>query len=189
MDTASKWLETGLEYFTRTGKVDLNQISKQLGLSKSSFYNIYVTENGRKPLEKYRDDVLDELERRLDAILTLGKQLTYDNPVPESYRMGLEVIRKNYIVYRAIGQFAIMPNDKRAFGIYEKIQGKLYPLIQHNIKRMYPNISDVLLKTIVTGLLYAATLFMVHEPNPDNFVQFALKAYDDLYFASLETNK
>jgi hypothetical protein len=189
LNIADKWIQAGLEHFTLTGKVELNKISISVGLSKSSFYNLYHVDKGRKPLQIFFDDILEELDRRMDDIMTQGEQIIFNKPVPESYREGIKVIMKNYSVYRSLGVLSTLHHNKKAHQIFDKCHARLVPMVKHLIHQMYPEIQEAVLDTAVAGLLYGGTLFMLKEPNLHAFAEFAHNTYDNLYYASLKHRK
>ena len=60
---ATSWIHTGIKVLARTGKLELNEVCRERGKFKPSFYHIYPNFEDSRGVDRFEEDVLQHHER------------------------------------------------------------------------------------------------------------------------------
>jgi len=133
-DKSVLWISKGIEYYANNGDLKLNNISKTVGLSKTSFYNIYPNYESRSGFDRYKKDLVDFIDYNLTNTFNQINEIIDKYSGNDIQKMFADTCYQNYIYFKCLALMNIEKEDFELIIVSQKIHKNFQKIIIKYLK-------------------------------------------------------
>ena len=122
---ATSWIHAGIRVLARTGKLELNEVCRERGKFKPSFYHIYPNFEDSRGMDRFIDDVLQHHQRILLAFFDSIRRLYILYSDMDKTVHGIVDLLAEYLDYHKCS--ALLRNSSQTDPKMEKYWERIYP--------------------------------------------------------------
>lgn len=135
-DKSVMWISKGIEYYAENRNLKLNNICKTIGLSKTSFYNIYPNSETSNGFDRYKHDFIDFFDYKLTTIFDQIKDATDRYSCNDLKKIFIEICYQNYTYLKCLALMVIEKEESELIIVGQKIHKEFQKVLAYYLKKV-----------------------------------------------------
>jgi len=166
---ATSWIHAAIKALAATGKIEVNEVCRIRGKSKSSFYNVYPNMDGSRGKERFVDDVIEHHDHVMQEYDKMSRRLLiiYEN-YSDAVEEAINLLGEFFDYHKCSAQIRIRAITNKKFKDYWEVLQAGYAKRYDNFKKVYDMNRDSDLDR--HGLVLVFDLIL-YSKDKDDFVQ------------------
>ena len=162
-DKSAKWIKKGIEHYIENRNIKLNDLCKSVGLSKTSFYNIYPNFENSKGFDRYKLDLIGFIDYKLLTIFGKLVELIEVSSAENMHKIFAEGCFQNYKYFKCLALLVIEKDDADLILVGKKIDKEFKKVIIKHLNKLTDKKKVTGMKNALISTIYHQSL--VSEPN------------------------
>jgi hypothetical protein len=175
------WIDAGIKHFSNSGKVEINKLCKEVGLTKPSFYHVYPNWPNSRGMDRFLLDLFKELDNRLVRMeLELEAQFNISS-ISDSVDILLKIIERNFVEFRCLAQLSGNSEHNVSKELFHKHHNFLCLLKQRLFINFYREMSEETAYLICSSILISGYVIAAHDMDKRKWREHVLSVNKQLY--------
>ena len=175
------WIDTGLDQFSDSGKIEINKLCREVKLTKPSFYHVYPNWPDSRGVERFFLDMLQELDRRLDNLEKVMSDILDLSTIHESLDKLLKVIENNFIEFRCLAQLSSDFAEGKAKEIFQKHHHIFCSYKVRIFHEYFPDLSKETAYLLCSSILISGYIIAINNRDVTMWRDHVLSVNEQLY--------
>ena len=159
------WIDAGLVQFSDSGKIELNNLCREVKLTKPSFYHVYPNWPDSRGTERFFLDMLQELDIRLDKLAKAMSDILDSFPIHESLDKLLKAVENNFVEFKCMAQLSSDFSNVKAQRLFQKHHNILCTNKVRIFQEFYPDLAEETIRLICSSILRSG--YIIAKNNKD----------------------
>jgi hypothetical protein len=175
------WIDAGIKQFSNSGKVEINKLCNEVGLTKPSFYHVYPNWPNSRGIDRFLLDLFKELDNRLERMeLKMETQFNLSS-ITDSVDSLLKVIEKNFVEFRCLAQLSGNSEHDESKELFQKHHNFLCQIKLKLFMNFYRDISEETAYLICSSILISGYLIAVGNKDKRKWREHVFSVNKQLY--------
>jgi len=175
------WIDAGIKQFSNSGKVEINKLCKEVGLTKPSFYHVYPNWPNSRGIDRFLLDLFEELDNRLERMeLKMDAHFNLSS-IPDSLDKLLKIIEKNFVEFRCLAQLSVNFEHNESKELFHKHHDFLCKLKHKLFLNFYREMSEETAYLVCSSILISGYLIAANNTDKRKWREHVLSVNKQLY--------